>query len=188
MLSVVSEREFHDLIVEKEDIIQARTGYVAPLTAALGGHWVAILEQPSSLILLYLMARTLSFGRAAERIAVREFVSGSSERTEVRWSPIPISTNTLRKHIKVLCDKDLLTIYSARSAVSDVESQPRMFEINCRKLFDIPLLESGRDDFFLQIEAQVTAEKEGVASQKLLSAPSQLGGGAYQPLVGGDSQ
>lgn len=176
MLYTVDEREFHALMRDKEDIVQARTGFAAPLTAAIGGHWASILTTQATTILVYLIARTVSFGRAAEQIAVRDFTEGTkNSNDEFSWSPIPVSHNTLRKHIKSLCEGDLINIYSARSMLSGSESQPRMFEINCRKMLDVPLLEHGRDAFFAQIEAQIKAEKLEVSSKKLTFAPSLYG-------------
>lgn len=171
MLFTVGEREFHELVMEKEDIIAARGGYAAPMMVAMSAKWMGQLDQPASLILVYLMSRTFGSGKQAERISIREFVEGvrADDRSLV-FAALPMSVNTLRKHLKNLCDDDLITIYSARSMLEGTESQARMFEINCKKVLDVPVLEVGRDEFLLQIEAAVQAEKGGNTRQKLLSA------------------
>lgn len=173
MLVTVGEGEFDDLIREKEDIIGARNGYAQPAMIAMTTRWMTELEQPATLILIYLVGRTVCTGKAAERISIREFVSLSGNKREgLLFSPLPMSINTLRKHLKSLCDGDLITIYSARSTLEGTENQARMFEINFRKLLDVPLLEVGRDEFFARIEAQIALEKEATPYQKLIVAPS----------------
>lgn len=173
MLCTIGEREFHQLVLEKEDVIHARGGFAAPAIIALTVRWMAELEAPATSILVYLIGRTVSTGKAADRISVKEFITaGPNDPSVLRFAPLPMSINTLRKHIKSLCDDDLITIYSARSALEGIENQPRMFEINFRKLLDIPILEVGREQFFDHIEQQITAEKEGRSYQKLLLAPS----------------
>lgn len=173
MLVTVGEGEFDDLVKEKEDIIGARNGYVQPAMIAMTSRWMAELDQPATLILIYIVGRTVCTGKAAERISVKDFVEGTQKKREnLLFSALPMSLNTLRKYLKALCDGDLITIYSARSALEGTENQARMFEINFKKLLDVPLLEVGRDEFFERIERQIALEKEANPYQKLLVAPS----------------
>jgi len=174
MLHTVDEREFQRLILDKEDILSARNGYASPLIIAITIHWMAALEQPAISILVYLIGRTVAVGKGAERITVREFVEGSHDVNSLSaaFSGLPMSVNTLRKHIKALCDSDLINVYSVRAMLTASENQARMFEINFSKVLDVPVMAIGKDEFIAQIEAKIAAEKEAAPYQNLLGAPS----------------
>lgn len=174
MLCTVDEREFQRLILDKEDIIQARSGYASPLVIALTIHWMSELEPPAISILVYLIGRTVAVGKGAERITIREFVEGSKDVGELAaaFTALPMSINTLRKHIKALCDSDLINVYSVRAMLTASENQARMFEINFSKVLDVPAMALGKDEFIAQIEAKIAAEKEAAPYQNLLGAPS----------------
>lgn len=136
MLHCVNQREFKDLTLDKERVVNSRLGYLQPLLMAISTKWIAQIEPTAVLILLWLAGRTLAYGKAAEQIPYREFIqeAETADVDEVRFAPLPLSMNTLKKHIDALCDADFLTIYSIVELSSGAENRPRMFEINVKKL------------------------------------------------------
>ncbi len=172
MLYTVGDREFTALVKDKEDIVNARTGYAAPLMAAIASKWIAVLPPSATLILIWLMGRTLAFGKAADRISQKEFITDlSQDGDEVHFAPLPLSTNSIRKHLKTLCDIDFINVFSVVAASSGAESQPRMYEINCKMLLDTTELEGRNVAFLGDIEGEVAQE----TSQKRASKRTRNG-------------
>jgi hypothetical protein len=159
MLYSVTDRGFHDLIVEKQDIIQARLEYAAPIMASIASKWIAELEPSALMLLVWIMGRTISSGKAADVIPVREFMDGVKDDGEGYFAPIPLSENTIRRHLKSLCDNDFLNVYRAIEGHNQAEKDARMFEINVKKLIETDELERRNTRVLREVEEKITEEK-----------------------------
>lgn len=136
MLFTVSAREFTVLAAEKENIDAARLDYFAPVMAALVARWVSEMDSGALSVLIWIAGRTLLHGKAADRISYQEFISGVVDPDMVHIAPLPMTLNTVKKHVQRLCDDGFLNIYHCTSADGKALKDARMFEIDCKKILD----------------------------------------------------
>lgn len=148
--------------------------------AAIATKWVAILEPSATLILIWLAGRTLVFGKEAERIALRDFILPAKHDQDFAYfAPLPLSMNTLRKHLHMLCDRNLINIYAVKSAVTGAESQARMFELECKTLLDEEEFAARNCKILANIDAQVAEEVAGKCPGKGVPPPNGWEGSSY---------
>lgn len=138
MLHTISEREFVELTIEKSEAVEARTRYVVPVIHALNAYWVSVLDPSTFVVLTWLLNRTLVRGKAADQISITEFTTRTVDDDSggLVSAGLPMSGNTIRRHLKLLSDEGILTIYAIKSQNRDTETRPRIFEINCKRLVE----------------------------------------------------
>lgn len=183
MLHTVSERDYYKLIKEKEDVIEARLDYGYPLVKSIMSQWLPHLHAAEVVILLWLMSRTVLVGRSADRIPYREFVEGVKTDEGVSIGGLPLSLVTIKKHLKTLIAADFLTVYKSGNGVDEAEKEPRMFEINVKKMLNDPALEERNSRLLLDIEGRIELEKTkkrvGRGARTCTPPPQKLGGPSY---------
>lgn len=134
MLHTVSSREFLVLQHVKERYDESRVGYAVPIMAAITARWLAELKGPRLSVLLFIMNRTILCGKSAQRIAMAEFETGVKDEDFVHCCGTGLSKSTITEALKWLQTEDFLSVYRTITGTSGVESEPRMFEIDFKKL------------------------------------------------------
>lgn len=173
-VATVTEREYAVLVREKENFVEERIRYVAPIMAAIAFKWAAILEPGATQILTWLVGRTLSLGRLADSIPYREFIEDVKKGAdEPKFCPLRMTMPTLKKHLGWLTGNGFLHVYSIRSMRNGSENSPRMFEINCKKLISegVPPLKNlgGSSYIYTYISFTDSFSFDGLAKANLLS-------------------
>lgn len=119
MLHSVTERQFFELLLEKGRYREDRADLAVPVIRSICMHWASRIPPTHVAILCYLVARTLSLGKAAQRISLAEFGEALS-----------MHRNSARTHTSALMDDGFLHIYKT-AGIAGSEREARMFEIDC---------------------------------------------------------
>lgn len=182
MLYTIAEREFVGLLVEKSESISSRTRYVLPVLHAMNAYWVGLLDPSTFVVLTWLINRTIVRGKAADQISITEFTSTTTDRDSggLVSAGLPMSGNTVRRHLKLLSDAGILHIYAVKSQHRDTETRPRVFEIDCKKLVEAANPLPSDLALMQEIDAEVDVENGPPHPLQKLNPPSHRLKGASQ--------
>lgn len=128
MIVSVTQREFSELSTVKEKFSSTRIRQMHVVSAAIAARWVSVLSHYELIVLLAIMARTLSVGRAAVRVGLKEFTEPSEFAPDS--SPLQCSVDSVRRAVHSLSDKGILTVYAPTADSSRNESDGRLYEID----------------------------------------------------------
>lgn len=125
MLHTVREHEFFALMQSKERYAEERVADAPHAYRALFQHWSCQYPAPVTVMLGYLISRTLMAGKSAVRVPLSTL-----------GSAVNVGRTSLREHVKRLTDADLIHVYRTEANDEGHEKEPRMFEINFKMLVE----------------------------------------------------
>ena len=146
----------------------------------LVARWAKKLAPHQTLILLFVLDRTMYHGKLSETIAFDQFLGGMarSDRDEMVFNGLNMSKNTLVLHLKELVNSDLLHACACIGADGRTEIRPRLFAINCKKLFNLDIADEENPMILREPKAkkQATVEENDQddlpeGARKLLKTP-----------------
>lgn len=134
MLVTVNHREYLLLLQKKTHTDSSRIGFLQPLIEAITTDWLDSLKGAKLAALLFILNRTVLVGKAAQVIPFSEFDKGVVEGQNKLCAPVGYSKNTVAAALKELESEGFLIVYRTLSGPAGVENEPRIFEIDCKKV------------------------------------------------------
>jgi len=125
VLYTVKEHEFFALMQSKERFVEERIEDASAVYRALFSHWAKYLPATRVVMLGYILERTLASGKSAVRIPLAAL-----------GSAISVGKTALREHVNSLSDEGFIHIYRTVADAEGHEKEPRMFEIDFKKLVE----------------------------------------------------
>ncbi len=129
----------------------------------LVSRWAARVTSNQLAILMFVLDRTLYHDKMSETVVFDQFLHGMqrNDRDEMVFCGLNISLPTLLKQLKELAEGGFLHVVACKDATGRTEIKPRLYAINCKKLFNLDIADEENPMILREPkQKQVAVERE----------------------------
>ena len=145
-------------------------------------RWASRVNSHQLAILMFVFDRTFYHAKMSETVVFDQFLHGmeSSKSDEMVFCGLTMSKNTLAMQLKSLCDDDFLHVRACMSADGKAETKPRLYAINCKRLFNLDLADEENPMILREpkqkrvvVQDENAVEVEQIAPRSVLREPKK---------------